>query len=111
MSGSWGQRGVPRALRLRILVRDNNRCQLRYPGCTVHAVEVDHIRNVASLGVSRAAAVDPANLQGVCRECHRRKTNRERAAAAAPAVGAANRRRAEARRARLRLPEQPHPGD
>ena len=98
---------VPRALRLRILARDSNRCQLGYQGCTVHATEVDHKINVARLGVSRAVAVDPANLQSVCRECHARKTNRERA----PAVAAANRRRAAARRARLRVAVQPHPGD
>ena len=74
---TWGQRGVPRVLRQRILDRDRGRCQLRYPGCTGVATEVDHIVNVARLGVSRAHATDEINLQSVCSACHRRKTERE----------------------------------
>ena len=47
------------------------------PAAPVVATEVDHIVNVARLGVSRAHATDEINLQSVCSACHRRKTERE----------------------------------
>ena len=83
-----------------------NALELRYNDCLGIATEVDHIVGVAKLGVDRGRANDPANLQAVCTPCHRRKTRRE----AAEGSAAHNRTRAAARRARLRVREQPHPG-
>jgi 5-methylcytosine-specific restriction endonuclease McrA len=48
---TWGQGGVPSALRAKVLRRDGYQCQLQYG----RATEVDHIIGVAELGVSRAA--------------------------------------------------------
>jgi 5-methylcytosine-specific restriction enzyme A len=105
-----GSRGAPQRVRRRVLARDQYRCQLRYPGCLGEATEVDHRVNVAQVlrsGGTRQQADDPSNLCGVCAECHSIKTERERASASTES----NRRRAAARRARLRLPAQRHPGD
>ena len=101
---AWGSRGVPRAVRLRVLERDHHVCQVRDHGCSVVAVVVDHVINCATLGIPRAEANDnDANLQGICRSWGARKTERERRAAHA----ASNARRA----ARRHLPLNKHPGD
>jgi 5-methylcytosine-specific restriction endonuclease McrA len=106
-----GSRGAPQHIRKRVLARDEYTCQLRYPGvCVGEATEVDHIVNVAQVlarGGTRQQADHPSNLCGVCTECHSIKTERERATASTES----NRRRAAARRDRLRLPAQRHPGD
>jgi 5-methylcytosine-specific restriction endonuclease McrA len=97
---SYGQ-GSTRAwrrVRAAVLQRDNYRCQLRYAGCTSFADQVDHITNVASLGVRRADAIDPNMCQSTCSYCHRIKSEKERVAAT------------QRRTARRRLPEQKHPG-
>ena len=60
--------------------RDNDECQLRYPGCTGDYEELDHTRNVASLGITRREASTVDNLQCVCVPCHRMKSQREAAA-------------------------------
>jgi hypothetical protein len=87
------------AQRRRVLERDPL-CRLRYPGvCTGYSTEVDHVV-AGSVG-----HVTDDELQGVCHDCHQRKSRREQAAAAA----ASNRQRAAARRARPR-PPAPHPG-
>jgi 5-methylcytosine-specific restriction protein A len=101
---TWGTgRGVPRDIRARVLERDGGVCQLGYPGCAYHATEVDHIINVARLGVHRNHANDDTNLQSVCSPCHSIKTAAEQAAGA---------RAAAARRAaRRHLPVKPHPGE
>ncbi|WP_372510800.1 HNH endonuclease [Mycobacterium montefiorense] len=78
-------------------------CQLRLPGCTVHATITDHIVSIASRGQTRAQATDPDDLQAVCPNCHERKTQQESAAA----LAASNAQRA----ARKKLPTCPHPGD
>lgn len=112
MSDRYGQ-GGSRALRVfnaRILQRDNYQCRIGILGiCTGRATEVDHIRNLASLGLMRneRAAMDPSNACAACRECHRYKTERERV----KALAESNRQRAEARRARLGRKPRPHPGD
>ena len=59
--------------RLRVLRRDRFTCQLRYPGCTRQAQEVDHITPI-TLGGS---LLDPHNGQAVCKACHAVKTRVE----------------------------------
>ncbi len=58
----WGR------LRLVVLARDSRHCQIRLPGCTVTATEVDHI-------VPRIAGGSDAldNLRSVCHHCHKRR--------------------------------------
>jgi 5-methylcytosine-specific restriction endonuclease McrA len=108
----YGQ-GGSRALRefnAAILVRDRYRCQIEIGGvCIGHATQVDHIRNLASLGIPRnhPAAMNPRNAQAACEPCHEWKSERERI----KALAAVNKARAEARRARLRRPPRKHPGD
>lgn len=46
----------------RILDRDGYRCQIRDPGCTLLATEVDHIDDRDDHR--------PANLRGACHPCH-----------------------------------------
>ena len=54
-------------------------------GCGARAVELDHITPLSAGGTH-----DPANLQPLCRSCHRRKTNTDRGIAADnPATAAA----------------------
>lgn len=98
MSGRWADRPTGRDLppnwrkiQARILRRDPT-CSLRLPGCTVVSTEVDHI-------VDRDDHSD-GNLQGVCHECHMRKTQAE---------AAAGRAAARARKPKRRAAE-PHPG-
>jgi 5-methylcytosine-specific restriction enzyme A len=62
-----------RKVRAQVLKRDRNRCQLREPGCTGQATQVDHIVNVADGG----APLDPKNLQSACPTCNARKAGRE----------------------------------
>lgn len=61
--------------RLRILERDNYLCQpcLRLERIAL-ATEVDHITPKADGGTD-----DDGNLQGICSECHRAKTQAEAA--------------------------------
>ena len=66
------------ATRRRVLARDSRTCQLRLPGCTVVATEVDH-RQPVSLGGDSS----DANCQAVCHHCHVAKTAKEAQAAAA----------------------------
>ncbi|WP_431688952.1 HNH endonuclease [Hahella sp. NBU794] len=72
--GSDTQRGYGwqwRKLRARILRRDNYLCQVCLKlGRTSAATEVDHILPKAEGGDSRGS-----NLQGICKACHRMKTN------------------------------------
>ncbi|WP_433662461.1 HNH endonuclease [Nocardia sp. CA-128927] len=55
-----------------VLERDGYICQLRYPDCTVRAVEADHVINYA-----RGGSDDVENLQAACSSCHKVKTNAE----------------------------------
>jgi 5-methylcytosine-specific restriction enzyme A len=57
-----------RALRLRILARDNHRCVL----CGAKATDVDHITPKSQGGTDH-----PSNLRSLCKRCHRAKTERE----------------------------------
>ena len=57
----------------RAKIRQSPKCQLRYTGCTLWAVEVDHVVPLFDGG-------DPwnwDNLQSVCHECHVVKTTEE----------------------------------
>lgn len=63
------------ALRLIILQRDAGLCvPCRAAGRVTPAAEVDHVVNRA-----RGGADEPANLQAICRACHKAKTARESA--------------------------------
>lgn len=64
-----------RAQRLRILERDDYRCQLRLKGCLGEANEMDHKVAVALDGPD-----DDDNMQAVCHPCHVQKTNDDRRA-------------------------------
>lgn len=81
---------VPTATRRRILNRDGHQCA--QCGST-ERLEVDHIdnRRGPTYGLD-------ANLQTLCRPCHRAKTQREM------------KRGKEQKRARRYLPRTPHPG-
>ena len=76
-AGSDRRSRLPRnwaAIRKRVLDRDGHRCQLRLPGCTVVATEVDH----------RVAGIDDhreSSLQSACNHCHKIKSASEGAAA------------------------------
>lgn len=104
-----GSRGAPAHVRKRVLARDGYHCQLRYQGCDGTASEVDHVHNVAAIlraGGTRREADNEANLHAACRTCHAIKSERERV----DGLATANRQRAAARRKRLRLPVEKHPG-
>lgn len=62
-------RGPWPRIRAGILARDNNRCQIQGPTCTVTATAVDHIQPLSQGG----AWWDPANLQAACVNCNNRK--------------------------------------
>jgi 5-methylcytosine-specific restriction endonuclease McrA len=64
-------------LRLRVLKRDHYQCQVREPGCTGRATQVDHIINTAADG----AELDPDNCAAICPPCNARKAQRESIAA------------------------------
>ena len=88
-------RSVPAALQRQCFRRDHHTCQhCGYRGTpgdgTLHA---DHIHNRARGGVH-----DITNLITLCQPCHADKTQTERDAGI------------RARRARLTLPQEPHPG-
>lgn len=89
---SWSATPLPRGwakIRARILKRDP-RCRIHGPRCSIEATQVDHIYGRGSH--------DDANLQGVCANCHRDKTNEE---------AAAGRRLT---RGKARRPTEQHPG-
>lgn len=65
-----------RKVRLKVLKRDGNECQLRYPCCTHHATTADHIIPVSRLDRRDPAILDPANLQAACGECNSAKRDR-----------------------------------
>jgi 5-methylcytosine-specific restriction protein A len=59
-SGPW------KKVRLQVLERDGNRCQIRGQGCTDTATEVDHILPVSMGG----AWYDEDNLRASCSRCN-----------------------------------------
>lgn len=56
-----------------VLTRDQHQCQIRRPGCTTAATEVDHIVPSDDHAL--------ANLQAACSDCHKLKTRDESRAA------------------------------
>lgn len=83
-----------KANRKRIFKRDNHTCQVRGPRCNGQAQHLDHKDNT----LTGAAYDADTNLQAACAPCNQWKAAHEGNAARA------------AKRARLRLPEDPHPG-
>lgn len=80
-TGSWSgtRRSFPRRIARAILHRDRA-CQLAWEGCTTDATEADHIvghADALAAGWPIEDIDDPANGQGVCRNCHRLKTRME----------------------------------
>ncbi|MGH2596125.1 MAG: HNH endonuclease [Actinomycetota bacterium] len=63
----WQQDRRWKTVRLRILARDGHLCQIRAPGCTGDATDVDHIV-APPAGGSR---YDPSNLRAACGHCNR----------------------------------------
>ncbi len=57
-----------RAIRERILERDDYTCQVREPGCTVVVTHVDHI-----VGKAQGGTDDESNLRATCAHCNRRR--------------------------------------
>lgn len=58
--------------------RQNNRCiNLDARICTGAIEDYDHVINLASIKVERSHANDPALLQGLCKPCHKLKTQQE----------------------------------
>lgn len=71
----WQQR------RKRILARDGGLCQIKGPGCSFVASEVDHKVNkerAREMGWTEAQIEDDSQLQSTCATCHKRKTEAER---------------------------------
>lgn len=83
-----------RKRRQRVFARDGHRCLVNGPRCNGRAEHLDHIDNTLPPPHYDAEA----NLQSACGPCNMWKASREGNAARA------------ARRARLRLPAEPHPG-
>lgn len=69
-----GRGGRPwRRLRAQILQRDGNLCQrCKREDRLQLAHEIDHVVNIAAGGTD-----DPSNLEAICRDCHRKKTQEE----------------------------------
>lgn len=85
---------VPTTTRRRILNRDAHTCtNCGHHDPTASNLEIDHIdnRRGPTYGLD-------ANLQTLCRQCHRTKTQKE------------TKRGKERKRARRHLPQAPHPG-
>ena len=65
-SGPW------RRIRQQILTRDHHTCQIRLPGCTTHATQVDHIIPTSQGG----AWWDGNNLRASCAHCNNQRIDR-----------------------------------
>ena len=90
---------IPVAIKNTVRDKQQDRCNTIDPTVCIGRIdEFDHITNVKTLGIERSQANDPNNIQGLCRPCHKVKTQCEARAAAA------------ARAARGRHPIEAHPG-
>jgi 5-methylcytosine-specific restriction endonuclease McrA len=63
---AWLTSSTWRRMRLLVLDRDRNRCQIRGRNCRGWATQVDHIVSRADGG----ALFDPANLRASCAPCN-----------------------------------------
>lgn len=70
-SGPW------RSVRARILQRDDHRCQIRGPGCSTVADQVDHILPVSMGG----EYFEEDNLRAACRHCNNQRNVKHRTTA------------------------------
>jgi hypothetical protein len=102
---TWGEgRYVSPKVKATVRRRDKT-CRLAYEGiCTTHIDEFDHPDNLASQGLARTSVLSACEVQGVCRPCHKVKTEAERQAGRAKAIAT---RGGLSRRLRDR---EPHPG-
>ena len=73
-SGPW------KKIRLEILKRDDHRCQIRGPGCTGQAEEVDHILPVSMGG----EWYDHDNLRAACARCNNARNIKKTTTASRP---------------------------
>lgn len=74
-NGGPGSR-IPASVKREVRERDHH-CQLAYPGCTQHIDEFDHIDGIAATKASRAETNTPEHLRGVCRTCHKQRTQQQ----------------------------------
>lgn len=77
MSRAWasGSDRRWRTVRARVLQRDGWTCQVRSPGCTGTATQVDHI---IPLSIDEAGRYDYDNLRATCAACNQRRNRRGR---------------------------------
>ncbi len=59
-------RGRWQKVRLHILERDRYVCQIRLPGCTTRATQVDHVTRIDDGGM----IYEPMNLRAACQPCN-----------------------------------------
>lgn len=76
---TWGQgSNIPKRIKDQVRRRDQV-CRLNYPGiCTGRIEEFDHPGGLAAHGHRREAVRAASEVQGVCKPCHRYKTNQQR---------------------------------
>lgn len=75
-----GGRGsnIPDSTKRIVRARQNNCCAGHDASvCTGLIDEFDHVINVKSLGIDRSQANHPDLLQGLCKPCHKKKTQAE----------------------------------
>jgi len=69
---------IPAKSKRVVRLRQDNQCVcIDHEICLGVIQEYDHVTNVASIKVERSHANDPALLQGVCKPCHKKKTQAE----------------------------------
>jgi hypothetical protein len=78
---TWGQgSNIPARIKAQVRRRDKV-CQLQYPDvCTSRIDEMDHTVGLADQGQQRTTVRNAAEVQGVCRACHKVKTEGQRLA-------------------------------
>jgi len=69
---------IPAKSKRVVRLRQNDQCVvIDVNVCNGRVEEFDHVTNIASIKVERSHANDPALLQGVCKPCHKVKTQQE----------------------------------
>jgi len=80
MAHNWGNRprsAIPTRIKQQVRRRDGS-CQLGYPCCTGVIEEFDHITGLAAQGVQRTPVLAAHEIRGVCRACHRIRSEQQR---------------------------------